>query len=507
MTRNKILSLEDMAAFAESQRAEKKTVVHCHGVFDLLHIGHIKHLEEARRLGDVLVVTITPDKLVNKGPHRPVFTEQLRAEALAALCCVDAVAINRTPTAVEAIHLIKPGYYVKGDAKEAGPRDHTDAINDEEAAVQAVGGRLHLTDTETFSATSLINRYTDVFSPEARLYFEQFRAKYSEEDLLAWFGRIKPLRVLTIGETIIDEYNFCDVMNKANKDPILAAKYLYGERYLGGILAVGNHLSEFCAQITCLTALGANEEELTFIRGGLAENIDLQFIRKHDSPTIIKRRYVEDYLSSKLIEIDIMNDDPLTPEDEATFLARLDELIPQHDLVIVTDYGHGLLTDRAIQRICDKAPFLALNVQVNPGNYGFNLVSRYPRADYVVIAEPEARLEMKKKQMDIEEIVPTLASQLGCKYFLLTRGQKGTMGYSAVSGNSYTPVFSSKVVDRIGAGDACLALTAPCAALGAPTDVLGFIGNVAGAAACAVIGNKSYLDHVSVFRNVSSLMR
>src|SRR6266571_7995492 len=133
-TGNKIKGLEELAAALAALRAADKKIVHCHGVFDLLHIGHIKHLEAARKRGDLLVVTLTPDRYVNKGPHRPAFPEQLRAEALASLACVDYVAINQWPTAVETIELLKPSLFVKGIVREAGQRDHSDAIKKEEAA-------------------------------------------------------------------------------------------------------------------------------------------------------------------------------------------------------------------------------------------------------------------------------------------------------------------------------------------------------------------------------------
>src|SRR5205807_6851579 len=156
MTRNKVRRLEELSQTLATVRAGGKRIVHCHGVFDLLHIGHIKHLEAARKLGDALVVTLTPDRFVNKGPHRPAFPEKLRAEALASLVCVDFVAINEWPTAVETIAALKPDLYVKGVVREAGQRDHSDAIRKEEDAVQSVGGRLVLTDEETFSASTLI---------------------------------------------------------------------------------------------------------------------------------------------------------------------------------------------------------------------------------------------------------------------------------------------------------------------------------------------------------------
>src|SRR5437867_10418479 len=105
---SKVRRLREVADAVAALRGGGKKVIHCHGVFDLLHIGHIKHLEAARKLGDVLVVTITPDRFVNKGPHRPAFPERLRAEALASLACVDYVAVNEWPTAVETIRTLKP---------------------------------------------------------------------------------------------------------------------------------------------------------------------------------------------------------------------------------------------------------------------------------------------------------------------------------------------------------------------------------------------------------------
>ena len=81
----KIKNLEDLKTVVADLKAKGKKIVHCHGVFDLLHLGHIKHFEEAKTLGDVLVVTITPDEFVNKGPNRPAFTTLLRLEALALL--------------------------------------------------------------------------------------------------------------------------------------------------------------------------------------------------------------------------------------------------------------------------------------------------------------------------------------------------------------------------------------------------------------------------------------
>src|ERR1043166_1587434 len=192
-TGNKIRRIDELARATAALQAQGKKIVHCHGVFDLLHIGHIKHLEAARQLGDALVVTLTPDRFVNKGPHRPAFPERLPAEAWASRACVSFVAINEWPTAVETIQRLRPDFYVKGVVREAGKRDHTNAIQQEEDAVKAVGGKLVLTDEETSSASTLINRFMDVFTPETRTFLQQFCARHTPEDIVGYLQAIRKL--------------------------------------------------------------------------------------------------------------------------------------------------------------------------------------------------------------------------------------------------------------------------------------------------------------------------
>ncbi|MEK7722559.1 MAG: adenylyltransferase/cytidyltransferase family protein, partial [Elusimicrobiota bacterium] len=172
--RGKIRTIEEVARIVERLKRKGKVIVHCHGVYDLMHPGHIRHLEAARRQGDVLVVTITPDRYVNKGPGRPVFNGHLRAESIAALSCVDYAAINCWPTAVEAINLLKPGVYVKGSDYAAPEQDITGGIVHEREAVENHGGRLHFTDEITFSSTELLNKFFSVFPEQTKEFLEKF---------------------------------------------------------------------------------------------------------------------------------------------------------------------------------------------------------------------------------------------------------------------------------------------------------------------------------------------
>src|SRR5450755_3598178 len=161
--KSKVYELSELAERVAQLRSKGKKVVHAHGVFDLLHPGHIRHLREARSFGDVLVVTLTEDRYVNKGPHRPAFPEALRAEAMAALEVVDFVAINRSATAVEAIAALKPDVYAKGPDYGVPGDDISGGILAEQQAVAANGGALGITNDITFSSSALINQYLPAY--------------------------------------------------------------------------------------------------------------------------------------------------------------------------------------------------------------------------------------------------------------------------------------------------------------------------------------------------------
>jgi len=155
--REKLLNLDALAARAAELRAQNTALVLCHGCFDPVHIGHMRHFREARKQGEVLVVTVTPDRFVDKGPTRPVFSEDLRAESIASLEMVDYATINRWPTAVEAIRLLKPHVYVKGGEYRAG--DASGKLDEELTALAEHGGRAHFTGDIVFSSTALIETF------------------------------------------------------------------------------------------------------------------------------------------------------------------------------------------------------------------------------------------------------------------------------------------------------------------------------------------------------------
>ena len=315
--RSKILNVAEIALRARRFRQDGRIVVQCHGTFDLLHVGHVHHLEAARALGDVLIVTLTADQFVNKGPGRPVFTEALRAEMIAALECVTCVAVTEAPDAIDAICSIRPNIYAKGMDYQNPNGDVTGKIALEREAVEAHGGSIHFTDEMVFSSTELINRHFNVFEPHVRQHLLGLRDNGGLDKIFAYIDRIKDYRVVLVGDTIIDEYQYVLPMGKPPKEHIIAARYQDHEIFAGGVIAAANHVASFCREVDIVTCLGTNASYEDMIRRTLKPNVRLHAIYRANAPTTLKRRFVDPSSIRKLFEVYHMNDEPLTSDLEA----------------------------------------------------------------------------------------------------------------------------------------------------------------------------------------------
>jgi rfaE bifunctional protein kinase chain/domain len=327
---------------------------------------------------------------------------------------------------------------------------------------------------------------------------------------MGWLEGARKLKVLVVGETIVDEYHYCETLGKSGKEPILATRYLHSERFAGGILAVANNVAAFCDQVTVLSVLGRQDGRPDptepFIRENLDSRVTSVFVYQEDAPTILKRRFVEAYPLQKLFEVYMLKHMEENGPEARTLCARLEELVPLADVVIVTDYGHGMLGPEAVAILCAKARFLAVNTQANADNQGFNTISKYPRADFVSLSERELRLEVRSKGRGTDSIIEEVAAKVGCTTMLITRGSHGNVTYHRETGISRSPSLSNRILDRVGAGDAVLSAASLCVAQGAPAEIVGFLSNVVGADAVATVGHRNSLDLARLNRHVTALL-
>lgn len=503
----KVKPLEELAEVIKGLKEKGKTVVHCHGVFDLLHPGHVHHLAAAKEQGDVLVVTVTPDVYVGKGPGRPVFNQHLRAETLGAIQCVDYVAINKWPTAVKTIELLQPHVYVKGSEYAAPEEDLTGGIIEEEEAIHRVGGRMVFTNEITFSSTELLNKHFDVFSDEMREFLDGFKQRHSASEIIEVLKGLRNLKVLVIGETIIDEYLYCKAVGKPPKEAILSTRYVSTESFAGGMLAIANHAAGFCNEVHIVTCLGTLDSREDFILKHLKPNVKPKFFYHDNAYTIVKKRFVDPDFLSKMFELAYLDGHDIPMNLDRQIYNYLKSILQNYDLILVADYGHGFISREMVKLLGEKSRFLAVNAQTNSMNFGFNPITKYPRADYICIDENEIRVATADNSSPVRELVEKVAKRMQCKKAVVTRGHFGSVAYEAGNGLSEVPCFSSKVVDRVGAGDAYLAVTALCAARNIDKEILAFVGNASGAIKVTTVCNRNPVEAVQLFKFINTLLK
>ncbi len=507
--REKIQTIDRLGEIAEQARADGLTVVLCHGVYDLLHMGHVRHLEVARSEKSVLIVTVTADAFVNKGPGRPVFTEAMRAEMVAAIEYVDWVGISHFPTSTSIVETIKPDFYVKGADYKDMADDVSGNIISEKDSVEKHGGQIVFTDEVSFSSSTLINKYLDIYDPPLRSYLDSMREEGALDELIQTVEKIAGYRILFIGDAIIDEYRYVVPMGKSPKENMIATIKQGEEIFAGGVFAAANHVAGFSDNVEICTCLGDLNSFEDLIRDSLHNNINLSTITRPNAVTTRKSRYIDNsYTLRKLFEVYDMDDRPLGREEEDKLYAFLQERIDQYDVVVVTDFGHGMMTPRIISLVTESSSFLAVNAQSNSANLGYNLITKYANADYICLDGTEARLAMGDKYSALEQVLEDgLAERIDCDKMVVTMGKHGCLAFERGVGISRVPALTGTIVDTVGAGDAFFAISAPLVAAGARMDHAGFLGNAAGAMKVGIVGHRSSIDKVGYLKFLTALLK
>ena len=502
----KVVSLEQMVTKAQAYQQQGLVVVLCHGTFDLMHPGHISHLQRAAEEGDILFVSITADAFVNKGPGRPVFNAQLRAQSLAALACVDGVAINHETTAVNVIRLIKPAVYVKGNDYQS-EEDVTGNIRYEIGVVEENGGRVFYTNEPTQSSTRLLNEHFCAFDKTTMEYLLQLRSNYQDGEIIEMIRSVQKQRVLVIGDAIIDEYHYTIPMGQSGKSNIMAVKYQSEERFAGGSMAVANHVAGFVDEVVLVAGLGRKKSHEKFVRSNLLANVTSNFFYYRNSPTLVKRRYIDNEMN-KQFEVYFANGGHSHNELDDKVCPWLNQHLSEFDIVISADFGNGFISDGMIAEMVKHAKFLAVNTQINSGNRGYHVINRYSRADFVSLNEAELRLAAHNLHDSLEDVVIKVAKSVYAKKIAITQGPKGAL-FLDVEHNAKThvPALSTKVVDRIGAGDAFLALTSLCVGSNIPSPIAAFVGSVAAALDVQTVCNQHSINSVALYKYIKTLMK
>ncbi len=452
----KLLNNFQLSKTIKNLKKTKKKIVLCHGVFDLLHIGHLKHFQKAKSFGDILIVSLTKDKNINKGVGRPYFNESLRAEFITSLSIVDYVHLAEGIDALDIIKKIKPDVYCKGSEYKNKNKDITNNIIKEVRLVKKLGGKIEFSEDITFSSSKILNKNSELYDKKQKKFINKISKNFSISDIQNIFKKVFNLKLIVIGELIFDEYIFSEAVGKSAKEPVLIFKEEKSERYVGGVGPIVKNLSNFIDQknISLSTYFGEKKELKREFDQYISKKIEKNYIYKKNSPTILKRRYVETVNKIKVFGLNQSNDEVLNSEQEKKVINYLNKTLKKKDLVILIDYGHGLITKKISSLICQKSKFLCLNAQVNSSNIGYQSIKNYKSVDCLVINEKELRQELRDRTSDTKKLTKKLSNKYKLKQVLVTMGSDGTLFYNKKKNKFYEcPAFANIIIDKVGAGD------------------------------------------------------
>lgn len=507
---SKNIAFEESSFLFQELKASGKTIVQCHGTFDLLHPGHVCHLEEASALGDVLVVTITAAPFVNKGPGRPYFSDDLRVKSLAALECVDYVVVVPYATAVEAIECVSPDIYCKGIEYTKPENDATGNIHNDIKTVDRLGGEVRYLGSRVFSSTRLLNKQFEVYSPAVRAFCENLSQRFSSGQFREAIEDFQKLKVLVIGDIIFDRYTTVCIQGLTSKNRILSGRFIEEQTQAGGSLAVFRHLKSFTQRVRLISLVG-NEP-------WVAEELDKYLSREENGvindscfTSVVKQRFVEPQSEGKelvkLFSTNYLNEGPVTSALQERLIEKIRLEIKDYDLIVVADFGHGMLNDQVRELVQQEASCLALNCQTNSNNHGFNIINRqYQRADIFSLDAAELKLACGLRNPNFLEELKLLKAQLGAHTGWLTRGAIETIGLSGHEGLCVCPPLEQKIVDAVGAGDAFFAVAALGAVKGLPLDLVTFMGQLAGAQAVRIVGNQDCISKANLIKSGMTML-
>lgn len=505
----KILSIEQLLRLREEARSQGRRVVQCHGCFDIVHPGHVRHLRFAKQLGDILLVTLTADASIAKGTGRPLIPEELRAENLAALDFVDWVLVDQSPTAAALLEAVRPDIYVKGREYEFNNDPRFQA---ERQTVERHKGRVVFSSGDVvFSSTALIAALEQSVDPfHARLRELLARDDTQGPALGSLISAFRGRPVVVVGETILDTYVLCDRPDIAGESPIMTLRPSEYRHYDGGAAIIARHAAALGAKPILVTPMPTSGPGLTAAQAVrqrlLADGIELRTLPT-ETPLPEKQRFLVG--AQKVMKLDLV--DRLVID--AAMGDRLIDLAVsaarEHPgaVVILADFGLGLFSSALLRRTCgalrEHAAILAGDVSGRRSN-----LLAMSSMDLLCPSESEARDAITQHDEGLPSVTWRLLERTNSKRAIITMGADGLIAFDRLEGSrtknavvpstdglarrlsaEHIPALSPVAIDPLGCGDSLLTTAALTLAAGGSLVSAALLGAAAASIQAQRLGN------------------
>ena len=477
----------DQVREAIGPRPRKKKAIMCHGTFDVVHPGHVRHLLYAKTKADILIASLTADEHIMKGNLRPYVPEDLRAVNLAALEMVDYVVIDRDPTPIRNLALIQPDYFAKGYEYTAGAIHPK--TQEEIKVLESYGGEIIFTPGDiVYSSSALIELAPPNIATEKLMVLMDAEG-VSFKDLRDTLGKLSGVRVHVVGDTIVDSYTYTSMIGGMTKTPTISVRFEKKTDYVGGAGIVAKHLRAAGADVTFSTVLG-DDAYKTFVLDDLnAHGVRCVPIIDETRPTTNKNAIVAE--GYRLLKVDTLDNRSIS--DRIVDRLRRQIADTKADAVVFSDFRHGIFNRGTIPALTNTIPAGAFKVADSQVASRWGNILEFQEFHLITPNEREARFALGDQDSVVRPLAMELHKRAKCKTLILKLGDRGIITYRADSPEvrAFFAIesFADRVTDAVGAGDALLAY-ATLALVATKNDVIASIlGNMAAWIECEHDGN------------------
>jgi rfaE bifunctional protein kinase chain/domain len=486
---HKVKTAEEVAGIIGKRPRDKKVIM-CHGTFDIVHPGHVRHLLYAKSKGDLLIASLTADAHIEKANFRPFVPQELRAFNLAALEVVDYVIIDPNATPMVNIGIIEPDFFAKGyEYTKDGLHPRT---AEEKAAVEAYGGELIFTPGDiVYSSSHLIETEPPAIATEKLMAVLEGEG-LSFRDLRESLDKLSGLRVHVIGDTIIDSYTYCSMIGGMTKTPTMSVCFEEKRDFVGGAGIVAKHLKAAGAGVTFSTVLG-DDGLAEFTRKDLEEaGVSCKPIIDRTRPTTNKNSIVVG--NYHLLKVDTLDNRSIS--ERVTNVLRKAIQGTKADVVVFSDFRHGIFNRETIPLLTKAIPDNAFRVADSQVASRWGNILDFKGFDLITPNEREARFALGDQDSVVRPLGLELYRQSGCKTLILKLGERGLMTFRSLPKGAgdvraffALDTFTDRVQDAVGSGDALLAYASLSLFATKCPVVASVLGSLAAAVECEHQGN------------------
>jgi cytidyltransferase-like protein len=485
--RHKIKSAQELRDIIGS-RPRNKSVIMCHGVFDVVHPGHIRHLLYAKSKADLLIASITADHHITKGVHRPHVPQDLRAVNLAAFEVVDYVVIDKNPTPLENIRLIEPDYFAKGFEYTATGMPAKTA--EEAEVVGAYGGEIIFTPGDiVYSSSNLIDLAPPAIKLE-KLQILMERNGITFDKLRRTLDAMEGHQVHVVGDTIVDSYTHCAMVGGNTKTPTMSVLFERKVDYVGGAGIVAKHLAAAGGRVTFSTVLGEDSYRDFVIDDLRGANIEVNAVIDRSRPTVNKNAIVVG--GYRLLKVDTLDNRSIS-DQILEDITRSVRDVPT-DAVVFSDFRHGLFNRRTIPQLVQALPDRCFRVADSQVASRWGNITDFQGFDLITPNEREARFALGDQDSGIRPLASNLYDAARCRLLILKLGERGVLACCSADHESLDSFFVidsfvDRLVDAVGAGDALLAYATLAMLAVGDAGIATILGSMAAALECECDGN------------------